>query len=228
MWETFGTRVALATTHHPQSNGLTERINRTLISMIRKYTQATGSRWAELLPFFEFAYNRSKHAQTRTTPFSTVYGHDPPVPIELLLNKTSTPQAKDPESYAAATVRQLGPIWALVQEQNQRAQQRISEQENQHRGQPRYYPGDEVLVYWPHFAPRSSLVRKQRLRYEGPFVVEKVVSEQVVQLFGLPAKMSPLINVEYIHLYRRSRHPALQAARGIRGIDDSRSNFAST
>ena len=40
VWEeimaVMGTRVVLASTHHPQTNGLTERMNRTLINMIRK------------------------------------------------------------------------------------------------------------------------------------------------------------------------------------------------
>ena len=38
-WNMLGTRVHLATTHHPQTNGLTERMNRTLIALIRKVTQ---------------------------------------------------------------------------------------------------------------------------------------------------------------------------------------------
>ena len=43
LWTYFqnmlGTRVYLPTTHHPQTNGLTERMNRTLIGLIRRVAQ---------------------------------------------------------------------------------------------------------------------------------------------------------------------------------------------
>ena len=46
LWMEFlqqlGSRVALAITHHPQSNGLIERANRTLISMIRRVCEQEG------------------------------------------------------------------------------------------------------------------------------------------------------------------------------------------
>ena len=37
--QALGTRAALASTHHPQTNGATERANRTLIQMIRKFVR---------------------------------------------------------------------------------------------------------------------------------------------------------------------------------------------
>ena len=65
VWEMLGTRVAMATTHHLQTNGLTERMNRTLISLIRKYVHEYPKRWAEFLPLFEFAYNAQVHSSTK-------------------------------------------------------------------------------------------------------------------------------------------------------------------
>ena len=87
VWKLMGTRVALATTHHPQSNGLTERSNRTLISLIRKYTQKHPNHWAEFLPLFEFAYNSAVHAVIKVPPFAAERGYVPPMPATLLSNE---------------------------------------------------------------------------------------------------------------------------------------------
>ena len=81
----IGSKVALATTHHPQSNGLTERMNRTLIALIRKVCHDQQSKWVETLPLLEFAYNNSPHSVTHVSPFKAVQGVDPIVPASLLL-----------------------------------------------------------------------------------------------------------------------------------------------
>ena len=51
----LGTRVAMASTYHSQTNWLIERLNHTLISLIRKYAHAYPRHWTEFLPMFEFA-----------------------------------------------------------------------------------------------------------------------------------------------------------------------------
>ena len=79
------TRVALATTHHPQTNGLTERMNRTLIGMIRKVCADNQAKWVEALPLLEFTYNNSPHCVTKVSPFKAVQGVDPIVLAALLL-----------------------------------------------------------------------------------------------------------------------------------------------
>ena len=214
LWEMTGTRVAMASTHHPQTNGIIERMNRTLISMICKYTQRVGGRWAELLPLFELAYNRSRHEQTQVTPFSVVYGEDPPVPLDFLSGNSRIAEGVQESEHAQERRDVLKVIHQLLQERHVQQARQIKDWEDSKRGKPQYFPGDEVLVYWPQFAPRTALVRKQRLRYEGPFEVEEVLSNTVLRLRGLPSKMSPLINVEFVHLYKRSPDCHLEQLRG--------------
>lgn len=42
--------------YHPQTDGLVERFNKTLKSMLRKFVTDTGSDWDQWLPFLLFAY----------------------------------------------------------------------------------------------------------------------------------------------------------------------------
>ena len=84
LWKTLGTRVAFASTHHPQSNRLTERMNRTLLHMIRKMANNKPQQWSDLLPLFKFAYNSAHHAVTRVSPFEANNGYLPLIPVGLL------------------------------------------------------------------------------------------------------------------------------------------------
>ena len=215
VWKMMGTRVALATTHHPQTNGLTERINRTLISLIRKYTQQHPNHWAEFLPLFEFAYNSTIHSVIKVSPFAAERGYEPPTPVSLLKNDW------DYNIASAAQVKErakaLGETWHQItemvkrHEENQRNQ--VADRENRARGNPQYQEGDEVLVHWPSFRPYADLYRKQRLRYVGPFIVKKRVGDNAVELEGLPSRMPTTLNTEYIHPYRRDQSEILTALR---------------
>ena len=81
----LGTRIVLATTHHLQTNGLTERMNRTLIGLIKKVCIDQQSKWVETLPLLEFAYNNSPYRVTKISPFKAIQRVDPLMPSSLLV-----------------------------------------------------------------------------------------------------------------------------------------------
>ena len=108
----LGTRVALATTHHPQTNRLTERMNRTLISLVKKVCVDQQNKWVEALPLLEFAYNNGPYRVTKVSPFRAIQGIDPLVPASLLL-----PAAKScppPKTYAEQVHKRLQVIWETM------------------------------------------------------------------------------------------------------------------
>ena len=128
----MGSKVALATTHHPQTNGLTERMNRTLISLVRKVCVDQQAKWVKALPLLEFAYNNSPHSVTHVSPFKAVQGVDPIVPASLLLPVvTGQPQ---PRTYADQTLHRLQSIWAAIKENEEKQTRQVQVRENQQRG----------------------------------------------------------------------------------------------
>jgi hypothetical protein len=80
-WKSIGTNLAMSSAYYPQTDGQTERANRTLKQMLRFYVNIQLSDWDELLLCCEFAYNNSEQASTGFTPFFLNYGLHPLTPI---------------------------------------------------------------------------------------------------------------------------------------------------
>jgi transposase InsO family protein len=69
--------------YHPQTNGLTERFNKTLMSMLSMYTGAHQRDWDQYIPYVLHAYRTSVHDSTGETPFFLNHGFDPKMPSVL-------------------------------------------------------------------------------------------------------------------------------------------------
>jgi hypothetical protein len=84
LWGKLGTKLLFLTTCHPQTDGQTEVVNRTLSQLLRAIIQKNLKNWEECLPFVEFAYNRTMHSTTGFSPFEIVYGFNPLTPMNLI------------------------------------------------------------------------------------------------------------------------------------------------
>jgi transposase InsO family protein len=77
LFKTMGTRLAMSTAFHPQTDGQTERANRTLEDMLRAFVSYRQDNWDQLLSSAEFTCNNAPNASTNMSPFRTNYGRDP-------------------------------------------------------------------------------------------------------------------------------------------------------
>lgn len=73
------------TAYHPQTNGLTERFNRTLGDMLTMYVASDHSNWDDVLPFVTYAYNTATQATTGFSPFFLLYGREPSSTLDTVL-----------------------------------------------------------------------------------------------------------------------------------------------
>ena len=84
LWGKRGTKLLFSTACHPQTDGQTEVVNRTLGTLLRSIIQKNLKNWEDCLPYVEFAYNRSVHSTTGCSPFEVVYGFNPLTPLDLI------------------------------------------------------------------------------------------------------------------------------------------------
>ena len=201
--QALGTRTALASTHHPQTNGATERANRTLLYMIRKFVQSNHSSWASLLPLFEFAYNSAIHATTGVAPFVAELARMPLMPISLLVPGGDTPP---PPKAIREQVKELTTKLHEVRKTILANDERVVESRNLApvgSDEPwSLLPGDEVLIHAPYL-PTNVEYRKHFMAWKGPFVVVKEIAPDAFELAGMEAGVPTVYHRSKLRRYLR-------------------------
>src|SRR4029077_4912168 len=86
LWRLCGTQLKMSTAYHPQTDGQTERSNRTLEDVLRHYVSPRQNDWDEHLTAAEIAVNSSVHASTGFTPHFLNYGDHPVFPTAVQLD----------------------------------------------------------------------------------------------------------------------------------------------
>ena len=93
---------AHSTTYLPQTKGLVERQNRTLVNMLRVYCSRYMTDWGKYLPQVVGAYNSTQHSTTGISPFMMLTGKERAMPLTFFYpeyeGKKTSPQARVKEA----------------------------------------------------------------------------------------------------------------------------------
>ncbi|UYV61801.1 hypothetical protein LAZ67_1006658, partial [Cordylochernes scorpioides] len=160
------------TAYHPQTNGLTERLNKTLGDMLSMYVDAEQRDWDSVLPYVIFAYNTAQQGSTRFSPFFLVYGREAETLLDVLLpyeDETSDHDFGDQMVTKAEEARQLARIHILRSQENNKYHY-----DQVHRS-VEYRVGDLVWVFTP--VRKTGLSEKLLKKYFGPYKITRKVSE---------------------------------------------------
>lgn len=83
LYESLAIHGLLTAPYHPQTNGMVERVNGTLMKILRCYAEESDE-WDEYLPAALMAYQTARHSATGFSPFRMMYGREPALPSLLL------------------------------------------------------------------------------------------------------------------------------------------------
>jgi imidazoleglycerol phosphate dehydratase HisB len=64
LWKNIGTNLSFSSSYHPQTDGKTEVVNRSLGNLLRSLVNEHKSQWDQVLPQAEFSYNDSPNRST--------------------------------------------------------------------------------------------------------------------------------------------------------------------
>jgi len=160
---TMGTKKKLSTAYHPQTDGQTERANRTIKTYLRIYSNKTQNNWVQLLPMAQLTYNNSISDTTKQTPFFANHGRHPNLFTKIL------PSLKTEE--ALQDITKIKKIHEEMKENIQEAQHRsISYNNKKRKMAPQLKRGDKVYLLTKNLRTKRPSKGLDHVKV-GPFLV---------------------------------------------------------
>ena len=140
-----GVKHSRTTPYHPQGNGQCERLNRTLLSMLRTLPKDHKRDWKNHLNKMTHAYNCTRNDSTGHSPFYLVFGRHPRLPIDLIfgLNEETV---KGKSDYVSNWKQNLEEAYRIAAKNAAKAGQRAKDRYDKQPQSGALDPGDRVLV----------------------------------------------------------------------------------
>ena len=205
LWKLFGTTLKFSSAFHPQTDGQTEVVNRSLGNLLRSLVGIKQGVWDLILSIAEFAYNNSVNRSTGKSPFQIVNGYSPRTPIDLVPLPPHMRVSEPAENFAT----HIHDLHAEIRRKISLSNEEYKLAADVHRRSKEFNVGDHVMVrIRPERIPKT-FSKKLYARAMGPYsIIRKMGSN--AYLLDLPNDMdiSPVFNIEDLLPYRGTFEPS--------------------
>lgn len=183
LWKELGSKLKMSTAYHPQTDGQTERSNRTLEDMLRAYVNYTQDNWDEKLLALEVAVNNSTQESTGFTPFFLNSGQHPHLPLSMITDTTDNEMAQ-------TMLRNLRNNLVVAKQYLLAAQEKQARDANTSRREHSFAVGDQVMLSTENMNV-GERARKLVAKYAGPHTIIEHPTTNTYKL-DLPPELSKL------------------------------------
>ena len=165
--EMFGIEKRRTTTYHPQTDGLCERFNGILKSLLRMRVNQEKNDWDEQLPHALLAYRISTQSSTGVSPFEMLYGREVQLPLGLEEEKLASSLTHGPAKYVKKLKKRQEVLRKLVTQRIEKAQgKQKCNYDSRYRAQQnkQFCIKDTVLL-------KNFRARGLDEKYTGPYII---------------------------------------------------------
>ncbi|KAJ3473941.1 hypothetical protein NLI96_g12741 [Meripilus lineatus] len=178
--ELLRTELRLSSSYHPQTDGATERANRTMTQMLRQCVRPDQKDWVQKLPAIELAMNTARSDTTGFSPFYLNYGRMPRSLIWENDSKYPGVQEFAMRMKEAIMAAHDAIIAARVQQ---------TRYANKRRRDAPFKEGDLAYLSTKNLKPPKGRARKLVPKYLGPFRITKVIEPGATYKLELPNEL---------------------------------------
>ncbi|QRV81672.1 Transposon Ty3-I Gag-Pol polyprotein [Ceratobasidium sp. AG-Ba] len=193
----MGIQTRLSSAYHPETDGATERANKTIGSMLRQCIKGRQSDWVRYLAGIEYAMNASVSETTGYSPFYLNFGRVPPPMVWETDNE-----------YAGVRKFLVRQREALMRAHDAIIASRVrqTEQANKHRKPAEFKVGDLVYLSSKNMRLPPRFSRKLTPKYIGPHKIIQEITAGTTYKMELPKELSargitPVFHASYLRIH---------------------------
>jgi transposase InsO family protein len=156
--------------YRPQTNGLVERFNSTLKTMIRMYVDIDQKNWNKFIPYCVFAYNTSRQETTKHSPYYMLFGRSATLPIDVM-STTEDEIYTNEDEFIQGRILRMRLAHKFAEDAHRKIHLKYLAK-IQRRTNVAYKIGDKVYVRI--YDPKLKIPKKEALLWHGPFLIVEV------------------------------------------------------
>ncbi len=183
------------TPYHPQTDGLTERFNKTAAQMLTAYVNENQTNWDQILPLSLLAYRTARQSSTRETPFFMTYGRDAFLPLNRIFPSELDDEITESE-YTAKLLENLKSAYRTA-DINETTAKNAQERNHNIGRVPITFEVNSLVWY---YSPKRVKNQVQKLSplWTGPFIVSQQLSPTVYLLENIDTGKKFAANIQRI------------------------------
>ena len=176
-----------STAGHPRTQGLVERQNRTLLTLLRVFCSRRMRDWDQCLDEVMGAYNSTRHDTTGFSPYMLTRGMEKAIPLTFLYPEFAAKSFETHEAYVDHVLARQQEIHDLVRRNTHQAQLRQKLKYDRAIQARAYQPGELVWIFC-RYVPQKGSPKLMRA-WRGPHKIVQVFQDGRVYVLDTGQKV---------------------------------------
>ena len=180
------------TPYHPQCDGQVERMNRTIIDLLKLNIRDPTNNWDMNIGLALMAYRSAVQTSTNYTPYFLLYGREMRLPLDVMYRPPERDQSRT--EYAIEVRKTLDQAYEVTREHLKLAHKRQKDYYDRRTRGQRFKHGDSVWLHTPVL--EKGVAPKFHEPWTGPFKVKKQLSDVTYEIEDMANKTSKVVHFD--------------------------------
>ena len=201
MCKLLGLHKTRTTGLRPQSDGMVERANATILNMLSSFVADNQKDWDDYIYLVMMAYRASAHETTKVSPYEMMFGRSVNLPIDLVIGqpKSNFIAPEYNTEYVYELSKKLEQVHQFARKHIALSSNTMKRLYDRSTNFHKYNPGDAVWLYNP--VRSKGLNPKLQRPWQGPFTVVERINDVIYRIKKGPRTKPKIVHHDRLKLY---------------------------